>query len=84
MSYQRARERNRRLRKLYDATKNGYGNGAWYDEEKSRYIRYSCHDKDLKDLCRRTTRRRLKRLDPDAMPQRGSYKKVFDYWWILL
>ena len=84
MSYQRARERNRRLRKLYDATKNGYGAGAWYDESKGRYIRYSCHDKDLKAQCRKATRRRLKCRHQDEKLQRGTYKKVFDYWWELL
>ncbi len=83
MSYQRAQERNRRLRKLYDATKNGYGAGAGYDEKRSRYYRYSCHDKDLKALCRRTTRRRLKRMEYETLP-RGAHKKVFDYWWVLL
>ncbi|MBQ8806577.1 MAG: hypothetical protein IJZ68_09065 [Bacteroidaceae bacterium] len=84
MSYQRARERNRRLRKLYDATKNGYGAGAGYDEEKGRYYRYSCHDRDLKAHCRRVTRRRLKNIHFDANLSGGAHKKVFDYWWTLL
>ena len=84
MSYQRARERNRRLKKLYDKTKNGYGAGAWYDEKKERYIRYFCHDKDLKKQCRRTTRRRLKQRHCGERLNRGAYKKVFDYWWELL
>ena len=83
MSYKRARERNRRLKKLYDKTKNSYGAGAWYDEEKERYIRYFCHDKDLKKTCRRTTRRRLKQQHLGANLNRGAYKKVFDYWWEL-
>ena len=33
MSYRRSQERNRRLKKLYNETKNLYGAGAWYDEE---------------------------------------------------
>ena len=84
MSYKRARERNRRLRKVYDATKNGYGAGVWYDETKERYIRYTCHDKYLKTKCRRATRRRLKNRHFDENLARGDYKKVFDYWWTLL
>lgn len=84
MSYKRARERNRRLRKLYDATKHGYGAGAWFDTDKGRYIKYSCHDKRLKTQCRRATRRRLKNRHFDENLQRGAHKKVFDYWWELL
>lgn len=39
MGYRRAKERNRRLKKLYDETKNGYGAGAYYNEKKKRYIK---------------------------------------------
>lgn len=48
MSYRRSQERNRRLKKLYNETKNLYGAGAWYDEEKGRYIKYSCGGRKYK------------------------------------
>lgn len=83
MSYQRATERNRRLRKLYDETKNSYGAGAGKNEK--RYYRYSCHNRDFKRICRRSTRRLLKQhgLEPPSREKSG-YKKLFDYWWALL
>ena len=46
MSYRRKQEENRRLNKLYNKTKNGYGAGVYYDDTKDRLIRYSCHDKN--------------------------------------
>lgn len=48
MSYHRSQERNRRLKKLYNETKNSYGAGAWYDEKKGRYIKYSCGGRKYK------------------------------------
>lgn len=83
MSYKRARERNRRLYKLYQSTKHCCGIGAWYNEKKARYIKCSCHDKEFKTKCRRITRKRIKRIHPDNIPQQASYRKMFDYWWIV-
>lgn len=83
MSHKRKREDNRRLKKLYNETKNGYGAGAQYSEKKNRYIRYSCHNAWLKARCRKLTRKRLKN-DIDAPISKGGYKKFFDYWWELL
>ena len=82
MSYQRKREENRRLKKLYEETKNAYGAGAWYDERKGRYIRYSCHSEWLKTHCRRMTRRRMK--NKTGRYSGCAYKKFYDYWWELL
>lgn len=84
MSHQRVQETNRRLCKTYNATKNGYGAGVWYNEKKKRYIRYKCQDKDLKARCRRTTRRRLKDRYFGEILDGGTHKKVFDYWGTLL
>lgn len=83
MSYKRARERNRRLRKLYEETKNSYGAGAGI--KGTRLYRYSCHDKDLKKICRRSVRRRIKQINTEtSLREKGGYKKLFDYWWELL
>lgn len=83
MSYKRAQERNRRLKKLYDKTKNSYGAGVWFSERKNRYIRYSCHNEWLKTHTRRTTRRRIKQNN-DFYQKGNLYKKNYDYWWELL
>lgn len=82
MSYKRKQEDKRRLKKLYEKTKYGYGAGAWFSEKKGRYIRYSCHNEWLKTRCRRMTRRKMKNID---ISHKGNeYKKLYDYWWKIL
>lgn len=82
MSHKRKLEDKRRIKKLYEKTKCAYGAGAWFDERKGRYIKYSCHNKWLKTHCRRMVRRRMKNI---GMAQKGNgYRKLFDYWWELL
>ena len=82
MSYRRKQEENHRLKKLYDKTKCSYGAGAYYDERKDRFIRYSCHNKWTKTYCRRITRRRLKNKCDHYSG--CLYKKFYDYWWEIL
>ena len=82
MSYHRKQEENRRLKKIYDKTKTWYGTGVYYDEDKGRFIRYSCHDKWTKVYCRRITRRRLKK--EEGFCKGCKYKKLYDYWWEIL
>ena len=40
MSYKRKSDEKKRLKRLWDETKNGYLAGAYFDEERNRYIRY--------------------------------------------
>ena len=81
--YFRSKERDRRLKKLYDATKSGYGAGAWYNEEKKRYIRCSnSNTTGYTKWLRRLSNRRIRRMK-DVTLNNGQYKKVFDYWWEL-
>ena len=82
MSYQRKQEEKRRLKKLYDKSKFLYGMGAYWDEDKNRFIRYSCHNRLTKLYCRRITRKRLKNnynCYSDCL-----YKRLYDYWWEIL
>lgn len=81
MSYRRKQEEKHRLKKLYKETKNSYGAGVWYNEEKHRYIRYTCHNEWTKTYGRRLIRRRLKNKD---CPFGCFYKKFYDYWWEIL
>lgn len=82
MSYRRSKERNRRLKKLYDKTKNYYGCGVWYNDKKGRYIRYypsnvTGYTKYLRRLSNRKVRK------TKDIPNGNAYKRVFDYWWEL-
>lgn len=82
MGYRGSRERNRRLKKLYNETKNEYGAGAYYDEDKGRYVEYSPnrksgHTKYLRKLSNRKVRKSKDYLN------HGAYRKMYDYWWEL-
>lgn len=77
MSHQAAQERNRRLKKLTEETNGNYCSGAYYDQEKRRYVKFSSHNKGIKKLCRRQTRRKLKK----SSLQHAGYKRVYDYFW---
>lgn len=83
MSYKRAQERNRRLKKLYDKTKNSYGAGAYYSKRKNRLIPIYLSSPWLKAHCRRQTRRHLKQNIDNLDIKGNNYKKYFDYWWEL-
>ena len=82
MSYRRSRERNRRLKKLYEETKYSYGAGAWYDERKKRYIKYSVGSKEIKKYLKKLSSRKARRYKGEM--QNCDYKRTFDYWWELL
>ena len=47
MSYRRSQEQKRRLHKLYLETKNYYGCGVWFDENKQIYVRYYSSGKKI-------------------------------------
>lgn len=82
MSYRRKQEENRRLKRLYNKTKCSYRAGVYYDEQKGRFIHYSCHNEKTKTRCRRITRRRLK--EEESFCKGCKYKKLYDYWWEIL
>ena len=81
MGYRGSQERNRRLKKLCDETKySSRGAGAFYDEDKGRYVKYSPrrkpgHAKFLRRVANRKVRRNKDYL------RNGQYRKVYDYWW---
>lgn len=82
MSHSRKTEDIKRLKSLYDKTKNSYGAGVWYNENKNRYYRYSCHNIYEKKRCRKAVRRKLK--NSDYLLPGCLYKKVSEYWWMIL
>lgn len=81
MSYHRSQERNRRLKKLYNETKNSYGSGVWYDDENNRYIKYTCRSRKYKKYLKKISSKKTRRYKGDLA--HCDYKKTFDYWWEL-
>lgn len=82
MGYRRSKQRQRRLKKLYEDTKNSCRAGAWYDDDKERYIRYSpSNTPGYTKSLRRITNKKI-RKNGDLL-NHGLYKRIHDYWWTL-
>ncbi len=88
MAWKQSRERRRRLKRLAEHS-NGLM-GAYYDEEKGKYVRIFLSDraKPLRVIgnrkLRRISRRYCLREDERAfIPDRGGYRRFYDYWWEL-
>lgn len=81
MSYFRSKEDKRRLAKLYYETKSQYGSGAYYDDDKRRYIRYYPAQVGFTKFLKRYSNKRARKSS--EIPQYSGHKKNTDYWWIL-
>ena len=77
MSYRRKQVERRKLKNLAK-NRTGWRGGAYYDEEKKRYIRYwiGSRSKYWKRKCNRKVRR-MKNLDGKG----NSYRKMTEYRW---
>lgn len=86
MGYKRAKERNKRLKKLYNETRYDMGSGGvYYSPKKRRLVKYSYSRKSkapkyYKTLSNRAIRK-LKLEELGKSP--AEYKRYFDYWWNL-
>lgn len=70
----------RKREKLYAATKNSYGSGA-YKKLDGRIVRYWFLPNDrrfLRRICARAARHTA------DLPNGAAYKKTYDFWWSLL
>lgn len=86
MSFNRKKEDKIRLEKLYLKTKNRYGCGVYYDENKKRYIKYSYGSKLFRKYLKRQSSKKVRiKFDKyNKIQEKSLYKKTFDYWWNLM
>lgn len=78
MGYRNSQERKRRLIKLYNETKNSYGSGAYFDDEKKRYIQYSVsNSRGRSSYLKKVSNKKVRRTRNNF--SNGAYKRVFDY-----
>ena len=82
MAYKQSQHRKRRLLKTYRKTRGKYGSGVWFDEEKGMYYRYTASNTPgyTKALRKQSNKKVRKSLDNYNF---GTYKKLYDYKWIL-
>ena len=82
MAYKQAMNRRRKLIKTYNETKNCYGSGVWYNEEKDRYIK--CTASNTPGYARLLRKYGNKKIRHSRdLHNYGTYRKVFDYKWTL-
>lgn len=78
MAWKQSKERNRRIKKSSDATHWLIG-GAYYDEEKKRFV---YDHKSRKKFYKRLANKRV-RSNKNGYPSRGGYRKTYDFWWVV-
>ena len=83
MSHRRSRETRRRLKRLSVNRSRYSASGAWYNEDKGRYIRFYARGSHGSTKWLRTVANRKVRRAKDV-PSGGGYRRVYDYWWELL
>lgn len=86
MCYKRKQEEKRRLKRLFEETKNHCSGGVYYSDHKGRLVRYSLsdrgrHEKSKTKYWKNRSNRKIRKLH-DVF-NHGEYKKLYDYWWIL-
>ena len=82
MGHRRSVQERLRLKKLYKQTKYSCRGGAWYDDEKERYIRYfASNTPGYTKMLRRISNRKVRKSK--EVLNHGLYKKAYDYWWVL-
>lgn len=75
----------RRLWRLWLATRNAYGCGAYVCRRRRRLVRYSCNSAALRRSMNRVHRHRTRRVGLDEARQAPSaYRRAVDYWYTLL
>lgn len=78
--YKRSIEDERRLRKLRDESGGGYVFAGAYICGRGYLKRFTYGRKDLKKICTRKVRRKLKASDD--LVQRNLYRKMSEYDWL--
>lgn len=82
MAYKQAQKRKKHLMKTYMKTRNSYGAGVWFDEDRNLYIKYSpSNTPGYTKYLRRLSNRKVRRAKEHY--NHSSYKKLYDYWWTL-
>lgn len=79
MSHRRKTKEKHKLKRLYDQTQSSYWSGAYYSEDKKRYIR--CYARRIGKFYRRISNKRVRRTK--YLVNGNTYKRYFDYWWEL-
>ena len=82
MAYKQAIDRHKKLVKTYNETKNSYGSGVWYDEDRGFYHRcFASNTPGYTKLLRRISNKKVRKSAD--VGNHGVYRKSYDYKWVL-
>lgn len=82
MAYKQAINRRKKLVRTYEETKNSYGSGVWYDEDRGFYYKYTASNTPgYAKLLRRISNKKVRQAAD--VGNHGSYRKNYDYKWEL-
>jgi hypothetical protein len=82
MAYKQAANRKKRLLKTYRETRNSYGSGVWFDEERGIYRKYTASNTPgYAKAIRKAGNKKFRRTK--NVGNHCAYKKHYDYKWIL-
>ena len=82
MAYKQAQNRKKQLLKTYRKTKNSYGAGVWFDEDRGFYCKYTASNTPGYAKSLRRIGNKKVRMSRDTY-NFGTYKKLYDYKWTL-
>lgn len=82
MSYQRSRQEHKRMSRLYDQTKNTYGAGAYFNEQKNCFMRYSASNGVRSKFLKKQSNKRVRRATD--LHNYAAYRRYLDYYFELL
>lgn len=71
-------QREKRLKKIYEKTKNSCRSGVYFDERKNRYIRFSVSDRGHTKFFRKVRSKKARKIK-DVYLKGNHYRKCFDY-----
>lgn len=78
MSYQRSCQEYKRMRRLYDKTKNAYGAGVYFNEQKNRFMRYSASNGVRSKFLKKQSNKRVRRATD--LHNYAAYRRYLDYY----
>ena len=82
MAYKQANNRRKKLIKTYNATKNSYGSGVWFDEERGFFVKCcASNTPGYTKLLKKCSNKKVRKMTD--ISNYSAYKKTYDYKWIL-
>jgi hypothetical protein len=82
MAYKQAQNRKKHLKRTFNETKNSYGSGVWYNEERGFFYKYTASNtpgyaKSLRKIGNKKVRK------VTNLGNFSDYRRHYDYKWAL-